>query len=347
MSASANKCSAETSQTQAASAAGASGFSNPIISRRSLQGTGTHFFSYDPTRVKALHELGRQSKAFLAIYPAGVRLYRHSPGPLLTQPMPGRRGVIRGFSQASHRRCVDLLMACDWSAQAGDFMSLTWHWSFDLDNWPLWKAQLQAFVKRLQRAYPDQVKGLFWRFEWQTKARLAPHFHLAVLWKSMKGPAREHLRQWVAKNWRDIVEPNSDAHMLYGTDVTAIRNTSGWELTRLLAYLTKYLGKLSPDAAIDESTGECLPQGRVWGYMGDLPLTTIAIAELDQDEFEAFCTAVNAYGERRQSWYLQAISPLWQGFRIYGPGLELFETLTERIPGIRFCPRHGLGPATL
>jgi len=300
-------------------------------------------YPYCPERVQALSEIGRTPKAFVTVYPAGLRVKRHGPGPLNPPPDPGNRGPIMGFSHDSHKRLMRLLMMVDWDAHPGYFTTLTYHHHYRLDDWGQWKRDLKTWLARLHRAWGHRLLGGFWRLEFQD--RMAPHYHLTLFWSGQSPPRRETFQKWVAKSWMEVAEPGNELNRKVGTDVRRVRNTKGWGVGKLISYLSKYLGKLESHVVIDPDTGELVGTGRIWGFWGDVPFTTVATMELDGEQWTAFCKAINEEGEATGSWYYRSISPLWEGFSLWGPGLLLLEKLTEHIPDIRWTPRHGLGEA--
>lgn len=95
---------------------------------------------------------------------------------------PSKRGEITSFSDGSRRRMMDVLAKIQWDA-IPFWADLTYPDEFPTDS-EIWKAHLEAFLKRLQRRFPAVC--VLWKLELQTRksgtnaGKLAPHFHLMV-----------------------------------------------------------------------------------------------------------------------------------------------------------------------
>lgn len=166
----------------------------------------------------------------------------------------GLRSAITEFSKASRRRMQTLLNSLDRKrAPVPVLITLTYHEEWDSDP-SVWKDQLDAFRKRLERKYGSL--SAIWRLEYQRRG--APHFHLLVFfWEQ---PSRDRaslladLRGEVGYMWWEVTGKTSDEHLLAGTRCELPRSWKGANV-----YLSKYMVKLeslSPGAA---------PPGRFWG----------------------------------------------------------------------------------
>lgn len=208
------------------------------------------------------------------------------------------------------------------------FLTLTYPSEYP-KAWQVWKAHLQAFRRRLGRAFP--FEWCIWKMEPQKRG--APHFHLAVYFPSSLETGV--MRSWLSRAWFEVVGSGDERHLRSGTGAQVVYNTN---TNRLMHYLAKYMGKAW---ASDTETG------RVWGVWGDLPQV-----ELEQVVFHTWLAWVQ-FQRRLRRWgkrsrYLSGIHNA-KGIRLYGEGLHLVGLLRGlEVSIIRQTARHrvtvDLGP---
>jgi hypothetical protein len=226
----------------------------------------------------------------------------------------GRRGNVAGFSEASRRRLMDKLMSVDMGAVSAGrksrvaralFVTLTYPRDWPA-AWEVWKAQLKAFRKRVERSRHGFL-GALWRLEFQRRG--APHFHLLLCF-----PRPVHVRGfrlWLSRAWNEVLDGGRD-HLVVGCNARPVYGGGG----KLLNYLAKYLGKCTP-APVDGSAS-----GRMWGVWGSLPVRLLAAVRWhSRPEYEAFLHRLIEWGGA--SRYIRGLHPLRRGVRIYGDGVEL------------------------
>jgi hypothetical protein len=182
----------------------------------------------------------------------------------------GVRGVIRGLSPGSRKRCLESCARL--TDQKGClFVTLTYP-----DPVPL-PAQchrdLAVFWKRVKRRYPRA--SAHWVFDMSSKGErdYHPHFHLLVY-------GVPYIRvQWIRDSWGEVtgvpgfvwIEPVCD-----------------WK--RSFKYLAKYLVKGQQRASLDYLTyltGDC-PTGRMWGVLGREFLPVAELVEVAHEVAEWF-----------------------------------------------------------
>lgn len=164
----------------------------------------------------------------------------------------GLRGEITEFTSASRRRMQLLLNSVNHlKAAVPVLITLTYHevWSEDP---AVWKDQLDAFRKRLERKY-GQFSAI-WRLEYQRRG--APHFHLMCFFWRHQGRKGllPSLRMDVGEMWWEVTGRTSEAHLEAGTRCEEPRSWAGAR-----SYLSKYMAKhekLNPGAR---------SPGRFWG----------------------------------------------------------------------------------
>lgn len=175
----------------------------------------------------------------------------------------GRRGAISGFSKWSRRRLLRLLGMVRKDAPLPLFITLTYPATFPSAAQS--KRDLDAFLKRLARAYP--AASAIWRLEAQKRG--APHYHLLV-WGTGFVP-----HQWVAQSWYDVVGSGDEKHLAAGTRVERVRSWRG-----VWSYTSKYIAKASipPDSELWKNPG------RFWGIhnRAALPIVEPTVVTISQ-----------------------------------------------------------------
>lgn len=192
----------------------------------------------------------------------------------------GKRGKVGGFSRAARRRLLELLAslnrdALEWLPL---FLTLTYPGEFSLDP-AVWKRDLDVFLKRLRRAYPDAA--VVWKLEPQKRG--APHYHLLVF-------GVEHIpRMWLRQAWYEVVGSGDPAHLAAGTRVERVKTWRG-----VMAYAAKYLGKVEAITDWPEYVG------RWWGVSGRdfLPILWY-VEQLGYSPFHAFRRVLYHYLKRK------------------------------------------------
>jgi len=210
----------------------------------------------------------------------------------------GLRGEVRGFSRQSRKRLIDLLHQVDRAAvDVPLFVTLTYPAEWPAD-WQEYKAHLAAWLKRLQRAYPDA--SVIWRLEYQKRG--APHYHILVFGVSFL-PV-----EWVSSSWFEVVGSGDVRHLQAGTQVARVLTWRGASF-----YVAKYLGKVQEYASI--------PTGRLWGVRGDLPVDLVEL-ELSWDSWHKVRRVLGKWYKRktgRPAWW---VSQRRAGITAYLPEAE-------------------------
>jgi len=137
-------------------------------------------------------------------YKGGGLIEVQSPGLVSGKPGGGRRGLIKRFSEGSRRRLLRTLNRVQRDLLP-TFLTLTYP-----DNFPgnprVWKAHLNAWLKRLKRQHPKAAG--FWKLELKPRqsgantGEIAPHFHL-LLWGLPESWEQADGRAWT---WRFVFQ---------------------------------------------------------------------------------------------------------------------------------------------
>lgn len=181
----------------------------------------------------------------------------------------GERGLVQRFTAASRLRLLHKLAAVDKRAvELGRawFVTLTYPGEYSTDP-KVWKRDLQAFRKRMERAWCG-LAG-FWKLEFQRRG--APHWHLLLVADGGIDPSA--FRSWTSEAWYATVGSGDVRHLHAGTQVGKVR---GWN--QVQAYAGKYLGKTvaEDERVVQEATGGAAV-GRFWGVWRyqDLPVVRV------------------------------------------------------------------------
>jgi hypothetical protein len=119
------------------------------------------------------------------------------------------------------------------------------------------KKHLKEFLRRLKRTavtngFDQDRYSAFWFLEFQERG--APHFHIFCNYY-------ERNKQWISKQWYEIVGSEDHRHMLAGTRVERIRSGRGGTASYAKKYAQKQEQKIVPNGYDNV--------GRFWGISGD------------------------------------------------------------------------------
>lgn len=237
-----------------------------------------------PPKAGELNAFTREIFEFERDYSARVNVFTNANGMKIRQvglhtkrnkPSGKSKGAIKGFSKASQRTIKNFMFSLNWEIlkaeskvaelSRGIFATLTYPESRS-DNWHEWKAQLEAFRKRLVRTWGNDVSAI-WKLENQEErckkynCDFIPHFHLAIDFKK-----ETHIflfRLWLSKSWYEIVGSEDEKHLRAGTNARVIYGEPG--NGKLMSYLSKYMSK---DFKTETTTGRCWG---VWNKFEMLP----------------------------------------------------------------------------
>jgi hypothetical protein len=197
----------------------------------------------------------------------------------------GKREACKGFSEDSRRRLIQQMAMWNMNGLYCCFVTLTYPAVYS-DDWHIWKRDLDAYLKRVQRRYKSLV-GCFWRVEFQKRG--APHYHLIMafdepvcscdggvrkvvdgreMWVHRPGCKIAHFRAETALAWAECVK---EGYRAWGGDMSLYaehfeknkRAGTGVEDMRdrkqVVNYVAKYMTKNDQKNAPDE-------WGRSWGH---------------------------------------------------------------------------------
>ncbi len=116
----------------------------------------------------------------------------------------------------------------------------------------VFKAHLDSFGKRFLRAYP--AAGFFWKLEFQKRG--APHFHILAFGVAKSSLELLRFREWLAKNWFEVVGSGDQKHLHAGTSAELLRSQFA-----MMRYCAGYVSK-------NDQTLVGRTVGRYWGIVG-------------------------------------------------------------------------------
>ena len=237
--------------------------------------------------------------AVLKLYPNGLT---GGVPPRLVNRFPVPRGDCSGWSASSSRsntrflysvRSSDLPVSSDGLALLGLALSLT---VLDCpDAHQDWKKSREAFFFRLR------LRGLYrlhWLTEWQKRG--VPHLHAAAwfdlaaveTWMKKHHPELPVMAfpAIVQRDWLELTAPYRSSAK--GQEVKPINNDLGW-----LQYLSKHAAR---GAAHYQRAFSTIPKGwqktgRMWGHLGDFPVSEPFGLELDRPGWFQFRRIVRAW----------------------------------------------------
>ena len=208
-------------------------------------------------------------------------------GVLCGREVSWKRGVVRGFSQASRRRMLELVATLDLPGGCvGAFISLTYGTEYPCPRCA--KEDLRVFLRRVERYFGQWIDdggrvrrvAVIWRLEWQ--ARGAPHFHVVAFCPFL---GKDLVARWWSEiAGRALAEEQRASIEAHGTSVSAVYGRRG-----AFRYVAKYAAKVSRlgpehlagdgDGSPVAAPGRCGPcgldylsywdkPGRFWGVEG-------------------------------------------------------------------------------
>jgi len=206
------------------------------------------------------------------------------------------RGDVVGFSVRSRSR-LNKKMAMLKKHVIPLFVTLTYGKNFPLDT-RVSKERLHKFFIYLRRRFPSM--GAIWKLERQRRG--ADHFHI-LLWG-----VPFSLRDFIAELWYKFSGYQDELVLKFhkgelGNEhcVTEIRSWYG-----VMSYASKYLSKIDNNSSA--------PTGRIWGCVGDLPLSSIATFTMSMDEaleFRRGLCASRGYDFKRLGFWCNDFTAEW------------------------------------
>lgn len=205
-------------------------------------------------------------------YRAGAGILKAHRGGLKDQDIiRGVRGDIKGFSNASRRRLMQLIAGIRFDADLPLFITLTYPNSFP--DAVSSKRHLKMFFQRLERYLLSQgiiLYGLVWKLEPQKRG--APHYHM-MLW----GCELPVLAVWLPGAWYDIAGNGDKNHLAWHSGELGNQHCVQQVLSRegVMRYASKYLGKTFEVEGWQNV-------GRYWGVVkrSNIPFGELVVEEV-------------------------------------------------------------------
>lgn len=220
------------------------------------------------------------------------------------QQPPGRGGIkqpIKEFSRSSRRSMLNA-MAQMRNVGEGYFVHLTFPGKIHGDakfvvTMESAKSALAALRKRIARKLPKA--GGLWRME--LKVRLSgasqgfvvPHYHIMIFgvdWQDKE----ISFRNWIAKVWNEIIDPDDLEHRSASTRTDIIVNRR-----HAMSYASKYTAKTGEDT---DARG--MKWGRRWGTFGNVDRTPAMVFECPADQTASVRREIRKFleGRNKAAW---------------------------------------------
>ena len=221
-----------------------------------------------------------------------LRVYRHgitvSTPPGYAPHKRALRDTVQGWSSGATRRNVAFLRSVDETRlDAPDTVGLAF--TLTVKDCPPtardWHALRRAFIERLRRR---GLVRLHWVTEWQRRG--VPHLH-GCLWVPSAGPHFTHTSLPMLADWLALAAPFWAGAK--GQHIAPITDAVGW-----LQYLAKHAARGVSHyqrAAENIPPGWQQSTGRVWGHVGEWPLTPPGDIHLTDAEYFALRRMVRAW----------------------------------------------------
>ena len=178
-----------------------------------------------------------------------------------------KRNIIDGYSREARNRFLKTLIAINYAVMGRPlFYTLTYPAEYS-NNPEQWKRDLNTFIKRLERLYPE-LSGT-WRLEPQRRG--APHFS-GFLWGCDELSTMEG-KKLFSKMWFEVVGSGDEKHLKAGT---GIEKAEG-DLMKWIFYMAKYQTKIEKGGVPQEFD---YPVGRYWGMFNRKRIS------INKNEFE-------------------------------------------------------------
>jgi hypothetical protein len=231
----------------------------------------------------------------------------------------GVRSTIRGFSNASRRRLLEVVNSVDQRAAPASwfaFVTLTYPRSFPSAGAS--KRDLDAVLKRFFREFGE--RAVIWKLEPQDRG--APHYHLLVFMGGEFDQGR--LCGWWANAWNELVGASDPRwhlkwHLGQLGNAPCVEKARDWKGVAL--YVGKYLAKLC------DGHEDWDQPGRFWGkrFSGMLPITIMSRKLSERQAVVLRRTLSRWYQSQVSGWFYVAGKPIGggfvQGYRVHGSRL--------------------------
>ena len=257
-----------------------------------------------------------------------------------------KRGKIKGFSNKSRKRLIELVASCG-KIEKAVFLTLTYG-----QNWPSnteAKRHIKVFLQRVERLFPKS-SGI-WRMEFQDRG--APHFHI-LFFNLLWWEKREVAKAWLEVIGDDFGDWSHGALKPPFTRIELVNNAK-----QAMIYISKYIAKeTGSDAEGGFNYVPYLPAaetGRLWGIFHKLLLplaikTVIKFFSLEKLDLLRFIASFNRImSKKKKIWlgakmcydgyhagnsYVRAYSERVQGFTLFSEDVDHWQETIERIIAI-------------
>jgi hypothetical protein len=203
-----------------------------------------------------------------------------------------RRGQVKKFSKGSRIRMMKTLAKLE--SYPRHWIGLTYPKEYPDD-----KEAIKRHFKIMKDHFEKRYSGCsgIWRLEAQTRG--APHFHLLLDIADPNLDIKKE-RQWLAKNWFDIVDSKDAYHLVAGTSWTLLQNKK-----QIKYYISKYCAKTENEEHL---------WGNRWGRIGTLNLSAGSTFNMDGKEALFLRRIIKRWLKKKSPHYSKKMSFLTSFF---------------------------------
>jgi hypothetical protein len=203
-----------------------------------------------------------------------------------------RRGQVKKFSKGSRIRMMKTLAKLE--SYPPYFLCLTYPAEYPKDKETI-KRHLKIMKDHFEKRYPG-CSGI-WRLEIQKRG--APHFHFLLDIADSNLDIKKE-RQWLAKDWFDIVDSKDDKHLNAGTSFELLQNKK-----HIKYYISKYCAKTETEERL---------WGNWWGRVGKLNLSAGSTFNMDGKEVLLLRRLIKRWLKKKSPYYSKKMSFLTSFF---------------------------------
>jgi len=203
-----------------------------------------------------------------------------------------RRGKVKKFSKGSRIHLMKTLAKLE--SYPSYFIGLSYPAEYPDD-----KETIKRHLKIMKDHFEKRYSGCsgIWRLESQTRG--APHFHFLLDIADSNLDIKKE-RQWLAKDWFDIVDSKDDKHLTSGTSFKLLQNKG-----QIKYYVSKYCAKIEIDERL---------WGNRWGRVGTLVLSAGSTFNMDGKEVLLLRRIIKKWLKKKSPRYSKKMSFLTSFF---------------------------------
>jgi hypothetical protein len=195
-----------------------------------------------------------------------------------------KREAVAGWTDRSTRSNTRFLYSVDERKLSGDGFALTMTVRDCPNSHAEWHAMRRSFFKRLERM--GMLRG-HWLTEWQRRG--VPHLHAAI-WLPETGRSGAFVLHDIQQAWLSVA--GEYRALSRGQSIKPIHDNVGW-----FQYLSKHAvrGLKHYQRSSENMPAGWQTTGRMWGHLGEWPMTEPIRFQTDNPGFWAFRRVIRSW----------------------------------------------------